>query len=46
MDSAELRANLEQEIKRTQMVLLIRLKNKLTPEQQARLRELKAKARE
>ena len=37
---------LEQDIKRTQMVLLIRLKNKLTPEQQARLRELKAKARE
>jgi hypothetical protein len=35
--------SLEQDIKRTQLVLLIRLKNKLTPEQQARLRELKAK---
>lgn len=35
---------LEQDIKRTQMVLLIRLKNKLTPEQQTRLRELKAKS--
>ncbi|MBI1762671.1 MAG: hypothetical protein HYR56_14650 [Acidobacteria bacterium] len=35
---------LEQDIKRTQMVLLIRLKNKLTPEQQTRLRELKTKA--
>ena len=38
--------NLEHDIKRTQMVLLVRLKNKLTPEQQARLRELKAKHRE
>ena len=36
---------LEQEIKRTQMTLLIRLKNKLTAEQQARLRELKVKGR-
>lgn len=36
---------LEQEIKRAQMTLLIRLKNKLTPEQQTRLRELKAKAK-
>ncbi len=31
----------EGEIKRANMALLIRLKNKLTPEQQARLRELK-----
>lgn len=35
--------NLEHDIKRTQLVLLIRLKNKLTPQQQTRLRELKAK---
>jgi Spy/CpxP family protein refolding chaperone len=34
---------LEHEIKRANMVLLIKLKNRLTPEQQARLRELKAK---
>lgn len=39
----EMVLNMERDIKRTQMVLLIRLKNKLTPEQQARLRELKAK---
>lgn len=38
--------SLEQDIKRTQMILLVRLKNKLAPEQQARLRELKAKGRE
>ena len=36
--------NLEREIKRTQMAFLIRLKNKLTPEQQTRLRELHGKA--
>ena len=36
--------NLEREIKRTQMAFLIRLKNKLTPEQQTRLRELRGKA--
>ena len=33
---------LEGDIKRANMALLVRLKNKLTPEQQARLRELKA----
>lgn len=38
--------SLEQDIKRTQLILLIRLKNKLSPEQQARLRELKAKQQE
>ena len=32
---------LEHDIKRANLFLLIRLKNKLTPEQQARLRELK-----
>ena len=32
---------LEGDIKRANMALLVRLKNKLTPEQQARLRELK-----
>ena len=37
---------LEGDIKRANMTLLIRLKNKLTPEQQARLRELKAKHHE
>jgi len=31
----------EREIKRTQMSLMIRIKNKLTPEQQVRLRELR-----
>ncbi len=35
---------LEREIKRTQIGLLIRIKNKLTPEQQARLREIIGKA--
>ena len=33
----------EREIKRTQIGLLIRIKNKLTPEQQARLREIAGK---
>ena len=33
----------EREIKRTQVGLLIRIKNKLTPEQQARLREIASK---
>lgn len=31
----------EREIKRAQMGLMVRIKNKLTPEQQARLRELR-----
>ena len=31
----------EREIKRTQLSLMIRIKNKLTPQQQARLRELR-----
>ena len=35
--------SLERDIKRTQLVLLIRLKNKLTPQQQAQLRQFKAK---
>lgn len=35
--------SLEREIKRTHIGLLIRLKNKLTPEQQGRLRELAGK---
>ena len=35
--------NIEREIKRAQMGLLVRIKNKLTSEQQARLRELRAK---
>jgi Spy/CpxP family protein refolding chaperone len=37
--------NLEREIKRTHIGLLIRLKNKLTPEQQARLREIVSKTK-
>ena len=36
--------NFEREIKRAQMGLMVRIKNKLTPEQQARLRELRGKA--
>lgn len=34
----------ERQIKQTQLTLMVRIKNKLTPEQQARLRELRAKA--
>ncbi len=34
--------NFEREIKRTQIGLLVRIKNKLTPEQQAHLRKLRA----
>lgn len=33
----------EREIKRAQMTLLVRIKNKLTPEQQARLLEIRSK---
>jgi Spy/CpxP family protein refolding chaperone len=36
--------NLEREIKRAQIGLLVRLKNKLTPEQQLKLREAQNKA--
>lgn len=36
--------NLERDVKRTQLAFLIRLKNKLTPVQQTRLRELRSKA--
>ena len=36
--------NLEREMKRAQIGLLVRLKNKLTPEQQARLREIQLKS--
>ena len=36
----------EREIKRTQIGLMVRIKNKLTPEQQARLRELRPRAPE
>mgnify|MGYP005810814875 CR=1 FL=1 len=34
----------EREVKRAQISLLIRIKNKLTPEQQARLRDIQSKA--
>lgn len=37
--------NLEREIKRTHFALIVRIKNKLTPEQQARLQEIKNKLR-
>jgi Spy/CpxP family protein refolding chaperone len=37
--------NLEREIKRMHIGLLIRIKNKLTPEQQARLREIAGKTK-
>lgn len=36
--------NAEREIKRAQITLMVRIKNKLTPEQQARLRQLKAES--
>lgn len=36
--------NAEREIKRAQIALLVRIKNKLTPEQQARLREFKSQS--
>ena len=36
--------NLEREIKRAQIALLIRIKNSLTPEQQTMLREIKKQA--
>jgi Spy/CpxP family protein refolding chaperone len=36
---------LEREMKRTQFTLVVRIKNSLTPEQQARLRELKNRQR-
>ncbi len=36
--------NLEREIKRTQLTLMVRIKNKLSGEQQARLRELRSHA--
>ncbi len=35
---------LEHQVKRAQLLFLVRLKNKLTPEQQTRLRALRAKA--
>lgn len=36
--------NSEREMKRTHLGLMVRIKNKLTPEQQARLQELRGKA--
>ena len=35
----------EREIKRTQIALLVRIKNKLTPDQQARLQKLRSEAK-
>ena len=35
--------SLEREIKRTQITLLVRIKNMLTPEQRARLQEIRSK---
>jgi Spy/CpxP family protein refolding chaperone len=36
--------NAEHEVKRTQIALMVRIKTKLTPEQQARLRHLRGKS--
>ena len=36
---------IEREVKRTQIALMVRIKNKLTPEQQSRLRQLRSEAR-
>jgi hypothetical protein len=36
--------NAEDEVKRTQIALMVRIKTKLTPEQQARLRHLRGKS--
>jgi Spy/CpxP family protein refolding chaperone len=36
--------NAEREVKRTQIALMVRIKNKLTPEQQTRLRQLRESA--
>jgi Heavy-metal resistance len=36
--------NAEREVKRTQIALMVRIKNKLTSEQQARLRQLRAES--
>jgi Spy/CpxP family protein refolding chaperone len=38
--------NIEREIKRAQFTLLIQIKNRLTPEQRARLMEIKSKSRD
>jgi Spy/CpxP family protein refolding chaperone len=38
--------NAEREVKRTQIALMVRIKNKLTPEQQARLRQSRGKPAE
>jgi hypothetical protein len=35
---------IEREIKRAQAALLVRIKNKLTPEQQAKLEEIRSKS--
>src|SRR5215470_11947849 len=37
--------NLEREIKRAQIALLVRIKNRLSPEQQVKLREIRSKPR-
>jgi Spy/CpxP family protein refolding chaperone len=36
--------NVEREVKRAQLLLMVRIKNKLTPEQQAKLRQLRAES--
>jgi len=38
--------NAEREVKRAQIALMVRIKNKLTPEQQSRLRQLRGKPAE
>ncbi len=50
MDEAQVLAQLEKvlsverEVKRAQLLLMVRIKNKLTPEQQAKLRQLRAES--
>ena len=44
LDQLEIVLDAERKIKRTQLTLMIRIKNNLTPEQQARLQELRPKA--
>jgi Spy/CpxP family protein refolding chaperone len=38
--------NAEREVKRTQIALMVRIKNKLSPEQQSRLRQLRGRSAE
>jgi Spy/CpxP family protein refolding chaperone len=46
LDQLDKILSIEREIKRTHFTLIVRIKNRLTPEQQARLREIKNRLRE